>query len=90
VWVEALRGDEERRGIIHGAMFSHLAEFVADLTLANQMSFMSSELACKKPFTTVPIYANISSLPDVALVCSPFTSLKRETDQGSGENSNQL
>jgi tetratricopeptide (TPR) repeat protein len=72
--LEALRGDEERTGgIIHSAMFARLllAEFVvADLTLANANVFY--ELGIRhtaKPFTTVPILANVSALPfDVALV----------------------
>jgi len=71
--LQALRGDEERTGgIIHGAMFARLllAEFVvADLTLANPNIFY--ELGIRhtaKPFTTVPIFANVSALPfDVAL-----------------------
>ena len=69
-----LRGDEEQHGgIIHSAMFARLllSEFVvADLTLANANVFY--ELGIRhtaKPFTTVPIFANISALPfDVALV----------------------
>ncbi len=72
--LEALRGDEEHTGgIIHSAMFARLllAEFVvADLTLANANVFY--ELGIRhtaKPFTTVPIFANVSALPfDVALV----------------------
>jgi hypothetical protein len=74
--LEALRGDEERTGgIIHGAMFARLllAEFVvADLTLANANVFYELGIRhAAKPFTTVPIYANVSALPfDV-------TSLKR-------------
>src|SRR5438093_4706064 len=72
--LEALRGDEEQTGgIIHSAMFARLllAEFVvADLTLANANVFY--ELGIRhtaKPFTTVPIFANIGALPfDVALV----------------------
>src|SRR4029434_2971130 len=72
--LEALRGDEEHTGgIIHGAMFARLllSDFVvADLTLANANVFY--ELGIRhtaKPFTTVPIFANISALPfDVALV----------------------
>ena len=72
--LEALRGDEEHTGgIIHSAMFARLllAEFVvADLTLANANVFY--ELGIRhtaKPFTTVPIFANIGALPfDVALV----------------------
>jgi tetratricopeptide (TPR) repeat protein len=72
--LEALRGDEEHTGgIIHGAMFARLllSDFVvADLTLANANVFY--ELGIRhtaKPFTTVPIFANISALPfDVTLV----------------------
>ena len=72
--LEALRGDEERTGgIIHGAMFARLllAEFVvADLTLANPNVFYELGIRhASKPFTTVPIFANVSALPfDVALV----------------------
>ena len=72
--LEALRGDEERTGgIIHSAMFARLllAEFVvADLTLANANIFYELGIRhAAKPFTTVPIFANISALPfDVALV----------------------
>src|SRR5947208_7496626 len=72
--LEALRGDEERTGgIIHGAMFARLllAEFVvADLTLANPNVFYELGIRhAAKPFTTVPIFANVSALPfDVALV----------------------
>jgi tetratricopeptide (TPR) repeat protein len=72
--LEALRGDEERTGgIIHSAMFARLllAEFVvADLTLANANVFYELGIRhAAKPFTTVPIFANISALPfDVALV----------------------
>src|SRR5215475_3871146 len=72
--LQALRGDEERTGgIIHGAMFARLllAEFVvADLTLANANVFYELGIRhAAKPFTTVPIFANISALPfDVALV----------------------
>jgi tetratricopeptide (TPR) repeat protein len=72
--LDALRGDEESTGgIIHRAMFARLllADFVvADLTLANANVFY--ELGIRhtaKPFTTVPIFANVSGLPfDVALV----------------------
>jgi hypothetical protein len=70
----ALRGDEERTGgIIHSAMFARLllSEFVvADLTLANANVFYELGIRhAAKPFTTVPIFANISALPfDVALV----------------------
>jgi tetratricopeptide (TPR) repeat protein len=72
--LEALRGDEERTGgIIHSAMFARLllAEFVvADLTLANANVFYELGIRhAAKPFTTVPIFANIGALPfDVALV----------------------
>jgi tetratricopeptide (TPR) repeat protein len=72
--LEALRGDEERTGgIIHSAMFARLllAEFVvADLTLANANVFYELGIRhAAKPFTTVPILANVSGLPfDVALV----------------------
>jgi tetratricopeptide (TPR) repeat protein len=72
--LEALRGDEEHTGgIIHSAMFARLllAEFVvADLTLANANVFYELGIRhAAKPFTTVPIFANVSALPfDVALV----------------------
>src|SRR6059058_1330933 len=72
--LEALRADEERTGgIIHSAMFARLllAEFVvADLTLANANVFYEFGIRhAAKPFTTVPILANVSALPfDVALV----------------------
>jgi tetratricopeptide (TPR) repeat protein len=72
--LEALRGDEERTGgIIHSAMFARLllAEYVvADLTLANANVFYELGIRhAAKPFTTVPIFANVSGLPfDVALV----------------------
>ena len=72
--LEALRGDEERTGgIIHSAMFARLllSEFVvADLTLANANVFYQLGIRhAAKPFTTVPILANVSALPfDVALV----------------------
>jgi len=72
--LEPLRGDEERTGgIIHGAMFARLllAEFVvADLTMANPNVFYELGIRhAAKPFTTVPIFANVRALPfDVALV----------------------
>ena len=81
--LEALRGDEERTGgIIHGAMFARLllAEFVvADLTLANPNVFYELGIRhAAKPFTTVPIYANVSALPfDVALVRAVGYELKK-------------
>ena len=64
--LEALRGDEERTGgIIHSAMFARLllSEFVvADLTLANANVFYELGIRhAAKPFTTVPIFANISA-----------------------------
>jgi hypothetical protein len=81
--LQALRGDEERTGgIIHGAMFARLllAEFVvADLTLANPNVFYELGIRhAAKPFTTVPIYANVSALPfDVALVRAVGYRLKK-------------
>jgi tetratricopeptide (TPR) repeat protein len=72
--LEPLRGDEERTGgIIHTAMFARLllSEYVvADLTLANPNVFYELGIRhAAKPFTTVPIYANIHPLPfDVAMV----------------------
>jgi tetratricopeptide (TPR) repeat protein len=72
--LEALRGDQEQTGgIIHSAMFARLllSEFVvADLTLANANVFYELGIRhAAKPFTTVPILANVSTLPfDVALV----------------------
>ena len=81
--LEALRGDEERTGgIIHGAMFARLllAEFVvADLTLANPNVFYELGIRhAAKPFTTVPIFANVSALPfDVSLVRAVGYELKK-------------
>jgi hypothetical protein len=78
--LEAIRGDRERTGgIIHAPMFGRLllSDFVvADLTLANPNVFY--ELGIRhtaRPFTTVPIFAVIHSLPfDVALVRAiPYT-----------------
>src|SRR5437763_14992766 len=72
--LEALREDQEQTGrIIHIAMFARLllSEFVvADLTLANANVFYElGRRHAAKPFTTVPILANVSTLPfDVALV----------------------
>jgi tetratricopeptide (TPR) repeat protein len=80
--LEALRGDKEQTGgIIHSAMFARLllAEFVvADLTLANANIFYELGIRhAAKPFTTVPIFANISALPfDVALVRAVTYQLK--------------
>lgn len=72
--LECRRGDEERTGgVIHAAMFARLllAEYVvADLTLANPNVFY--ELGIRhsaRPFTTVPIFANVHGLPfDVGMV----------------------
>ena len=81
--LQALRGDEERTGgIIHGAMFARLllAEFVvADLTLANPNVFYELGIRhAAKPFTTVPIFANVSALPfDVSLVRAVGYELKK-------------
>jgi len=81
--LEALRGDEERTGgIIHSEMFARLllAEFVvADLTLANANVFYELGIRhAAKPFTTVPIFANVSALPfDVALVRAVGYQLKK-------------
>jgi tetratricopeptide (TPR) repeat protein len=81
--LEALRGDEERTGgIIHSAMFARLllAEFVvADLTLANANVFYELGIRhAARPFTTVPIFANVSALPfDVALVRAVGYQLKK-------------
>jgi len=81
--LEALRGDEERTGgIIHSAMFARLllAEFVvADLTLANANVFYELGIRhAAKPFTTVPIFANVSALPfDIALVRAVGYQLKK-------------
>ena len=57
-----------------------LAEFVvADLTLANPNVFYELGIRhAAKPFTTVPIYANVSALPfDVALVRAVGYQLKK-------------
>jgi tetratricopeptide (TPR) repeat protein len=78
--LEPIRGDRERSGgIIHGPMFGRLllSDFVvADLTLSNPNVFY--ELGIRhtaRPFTTVPIFAAIHSLPfDVSLVRAiPYT-----------------
>ena len=79
----ALRGDEERTGgIIHSAMFARLllAEFVvADLTLANPNVFYDLGIRhAAKPFTTVPIFGDVSALPfDLALVRAVRYELKK-------------
>jgi len=78
--LEPIRGDRERTGgIIHTPMFGRLllSDFVvADLTLANPNVFY--ELGIRhtaRPYTTVPIFAAIHSLPfDVSLVRAiPYT-----------------
>jgi len=72
--LDAIRGDEERTGgIIHAPMFARLllSEYVvADLTLANPNVFYELGIRhAARPFTTVPIFANIHPLPfDVAMV----------------------
>jgi tetratricopeptide (TPR) repeat protein len=72
--LEPLRGDEERTGgVIHTAMFARLllSEYVvADLTLANPNVFYELGIRhAAKPFTTVPIFANVHPLPfDVAMI----------------------
>jgi len=74
--LEPIRGDQERTGgIIHAPMFGRLLlsdYVVADLTLANPNVFY--ELGIRhtaRPFTTVPIFAAIHSLPfDVSMVRS--------------------
>ena len=81
--LQALRGDEERTGgIIHSAMFARLllSEFVvADLTLANANVFYELGIRhAAKPFTTVPIFANVSALPfDIALARAVGYQLKK-------------
>ena len=72
--LEPMRGDQERTGgVIHTPMFGRLllSDFVvADLTLANPNVYY--ELGIRhtaRPFTTVPIFATIHSLPfDVSMV----------------------
>lgn len=72
--LEPIRGDEEQTGgIIHTAMFARLllSEYVvADLTFASPNVFYELGIRhAAKPFTTVPIFANIHPLPfDVAMV----------------------
>jgi hypothetical protein len=65
--LEARRGDDERTGaIIHNAMVARLlpSEFVvADPTLTNANVFYELRVRhTAKPFTTVPILANVSTL----------------------------
>jgi tetratricopeptide (TPR) repeat protein len=74
IGLEPIRGDEELTGgIIHTTMFARLllSEYVvADLTLANPNVFYELGIRhAAKPFTTVPIYANIHPLPfDVSMI----------------------
>lgn len=88
--LEPIRGDRERTGgIIHAPMFGRLllSDFVvADLTLGNPNVFY--ELGVRhtaRPFTTVPIFAAIHSLPfDVALVRAiPYTLENGKLTDGS-------
>ena len=80
--LEPVRGDRERTGgIIHAPMFGRLllSDFVvADLTLSNPNVFY--ELGIRhmaRPYTTVPIFAAIHSLPfDVSLIRSVAYSLE--------------
>jgi hypothetical protein len=96
--LEALRGDDERTGrMIHGAMFARLllAEFVVvDLTLANANVFYELGIRhAARPFTTVPIFANVSALPfDVALVRAVSYELKKGslTKDGAQKLKSQL
>jgi hypothetical protein len=87
--LEPLRGDEESTGgIIHSAMFARLllAEFVvADLTLANANVFYELGIRhAAKPFTTVPIFANVSAAFRCrAGSCCWLPAKKRETHQDS-------
>ncbi len=90
VGLEPVRGDEEQiGGIIHGAMFARLllAEYVvADLTLANPNVFYELGIRhAAKPFTTVPIFANVHPLPfDVAMIRALVYQLEdgKLTDEG--------
>lgn len=81
--LEPIRGDEEQTGgIIHKAMFARLllSEYVvADLTLANANVFYELGIRhAAKPFTTVPIFANIHPLPfDVNMVRAVGYDLKK-------------
>src|SRR5205814_8237201 len=89
--LEPLRGDEESTGgIIHSAMFARLllSEFVvADLTLANANVFYELGIRhAAKPFTTVPILANVSTLPfDVALVRAVGYTLENRSEEHTSE-----
>lgn len=81
--LEPLRGDEERTGgVIHTAMFARLllSEYVvANLTLANPNVFYELGIRhAAKPFTTVPIFANVHPLPfDVAMIRAIIYELKK-------------
>lgn len=92
VGLEPVRGDEEKTGgIIHSAMFARLllAQYVvADLTLANANVFYELGIRhAAKPFTTVPIFANVHPLPfDVGLIRALVYHLDkgRLTDEAAG------
>lgn len=72
--LQPIRGDEEKTGgIIHMAMFERLllSDYViADLTLANPNVFYELGIRhAAKPFTTVPIFANVHPLPfDISMI----------------------
>lgn len=81
--LEPIRGDEEQTGgIIHTAMFARLllSEYVvADLTFASPNVFYELGIRhAAKPFTTVPIFANLHPLPfDVTMVRAVGYDLKK-------------
>ncbi|MBZ5525584.1 MAG: DUF4071 domain-containing protein [Acidobacteriia bacterium] len=91
--LEAIRGDQERTGgVIHIPMFGRLLlsdYVVADLTLANPNVYY--ELGIRhtaRPFTTVPIFAAIHSLPfDVGMVRAISYNLEkgRLTDEAAAK-----
>ena len=74
--LEPIRGDQERTGgVIHIPMFGRLllSEYVVvDMTLANPNVFYEMGIRhTAKPYTTVPIFAAIHSIPfDVTLLRS--------------------
>jgi len=79
--LEARRGDEERTGgIIHNAMVARLllSEFVvADPTLTNANVFYELGIRhAAKPFTTVPILANVSALSGYSIRLSAHRFLR--------------
>src|SRR5215469_3871637 len=91
--LDPIRGDRERTGgIIHAPMFGRLLlsdYVVADLTLSNPNVFY--ELGIRhtaRPYTTVPIFAAIHSLPfDVIMVRAvPYTLEKGKlTDEAAAK-----